>query len=487
MPQSMFARALPANIKITEKYYYDAVISGNPSIEEKGEPEGEIEVEVPYDGWQYFTRPAYKDIQHQHVATSGDLFASIGHLVANNISHEHFWKEESNPPNTKSLNLLIPIPNDASKLDSLISDQRRAVFRHIYRPDWPEVHPRPRPISLEINLRDERTMLDSIGIEANLNEWMGMLDPEQLSFERSLLFFFEIGLALPTHVSVDKTPILRLMRLEWPVATSYHMLLLQVENKNSFVEHNLYYIPEKESIEWRDLKFISDPSQRNVLAKGISTDQGPRFYRAPLMVLSVREPGELYRKPTLVARLELELPGVLLSGMRPHYFDATGQNNTSVKVEASTRIIVDIDLNLEQRFNRKVLSPHQHLQFEGVLLEEIRMADIASLLKDLGFRVEKPRELPESLGDRRIFVLTGRKSEGPDEMKIWILAKGTFANTERETIIPGGKSFKTTVRSGNTELDIRAELRGDVHKLMRVMNTLQTSLKERFRHVTTIE
>jgi hypothetical protein len=86
-----------------------------------------------------------------------------------------------------------------------------------------------------------------------------------------------------------------------------------------------------------------------------------------------------------------------------------------------------------------------------------------------------------------LYGLVAYKTEGKDEMKLWIYARGTVSATDRETIIPGGKTYKTTITSGNMELDMHAEMSGDVRKLTGVMNAIHISLKERFRHVSTIE
>ena len=122
------------------------------------------------------------------------------------------------------------------------------------------------------------------------------------------------------------------------------------------------------------------------------------------------------------------------------------------------------------------------------MLEAERMNDISTFLKDLGFQVT-PYDPPllDEAKRHRIYVMAGWEREGSDEMVIGILADGRFTQTERETIIPGGKTFKTNVDSGNMTLDMRAEMSGNVKKLTETLNTIHTSLKERFRHVSTLE
>jgi hypothetical protein len=487
MSSQLFARANPYNIQINETYHYYANISGNPTLEERGEPEGEITVEIPLDGHKYFTRQAYADVRRNYQEISGDLFASVGHLAVSEISPEAFWPDTTEPARRQVLNLTVPIPNEAERLESLIEDRRRVISRHTYRPKWPDVYPRPRPVSLVVNLYDERTLHDRFGKKLDPNEWISIA--QELTFERSLFFDFRVELALPATLKFHGLPVLKSMRLEWPVATSYHMLQLITERGNGS-EYNLLYVPEKGSVEWQDFAFAPGlyPENEESDGKGATA----KYYHAPTMLLRVLEPGELYRKSKLVGRLEVEIPNVLLSDLQPAYYNAAGFLNEKTDLTVTTSLVVDLEINLEQRFNRKILSPHQHLQFEGVMLEPVRMIDISTLLKDLGFRVttfegEGPYHKVLEEDNRRIYSLEAQRKEGSDDMSIWIVASGTFAPTERETVIPGGKTFKTTVVSGNMELDLHAELVGNVKKLTQVMNTIHTSLKERFRHVSTIE
>jgi hypothetical protein len=485
MAKQIFARAKPSIIRIKETYKYHANISGNPTLEEMGEPEGEILVELPFDGYEHFTRQAYADILHQYQQGSNELFATIGHLAVSGISSDAFWHDVKEYPARQILGLVAPLPEKEQGLGCLIEDRHRATSKHTYQPKWPEVYPRPRPLSLNVDLYDERTLQDTLGDQLDVQEWLSIT--QEHYFERSLFFDFRIELALPSHIKFSTPPTIKVMRLEWPVATSYHMLNLNVESRGGDEEEwPVIYVPDKGSVEWRDLEFRSGLLSPIPKDEKASSGVGPQFFHAPIMLLNVREPGELYRKPKLICRLEIELKDVLLSDLEAKFFNATGELDNSVSFETKTLIVTDIEINLEQRFNRKILSPHQHLQFEGVMPEDIRIEDISNLLKDLGFRVDPKIKLKEE-GNRRIYALPGRKTEGPDEMLIWIVASGSFAPTERETVIPGGKTFKTTVVSGNMELDLHAELRGNVKKLTQIMNTIHTSLKERFRHVSTIE
>lgn len=489
--KKIYSRARPSVLSIEELYQYFATLSGNPIIEELGHPQGKIVVEVPYDGYQYFTRKAIADVEWQYPEEGNVSQATIGYLAVSGIPADEFWGHENDAQNRSVIPIEVPISSTREQLGMLKEDRYKGVFLHQYRPHWPEVYPRPRPVAVTVEIYDERTLPRTILEGSPPDEWAQIT--HEFSFERSLIFDFFVELALPANIPVSIPPVIRRMSLEWPVATSYHMLELYVGEKGDgdrFVQQPIYYVSEEGIVEWRNIQF-----QRGALEpadgheeKGEDT---PQFFRAPVMRLQVNEPGELYQKPILNSQVEIELPTVLLSGLETEYFSATGDAAEISSVEKRTTILVNMEIDLEQRFDRRVSSPYQHLRFEGVILEDVRMMDITTLLKDLGFQItpfdSKPYLALIDRPNKREYAVVGSRTEGPDQMNIIILARGMLGKTERETIIPGGKTFKTVVDSGNLVLEMRAELRGNVQKLTSILNTIHTSLKERFRHVSTLE
>ena len=489
MPKQIFARAKPAHIKITETYRYHANISGNPTIEEKGQPEGLVLVELPFDGNRYLTRQAYQDIRLQYEDVSGDVSASIGHLhlaVEGLSPEEQQQYEKEQRPTHLVIPLEAPIPNEAERLHELLEDRQRAIFRKAYQPSFPELPNYPQPVQISVDLNDESTL----NLKKELIEQVKLDEMRQLGhkvdFEHCLYLEFKVELALPRKL--PRQPILRQAELAWPVATSHKRVYLEDE-RNPRQPEGFFYDPQgRGQIGWFDLAF-DPPVVDQKSAAGVV------FYRTPPITLTVVEPGEFYNYRDLVCHMEIELPDALLSGLSPCCFDATGQPDPQAPTQLSTRIGVDIDINLKQRFDCKVLSPVETLYFEGVMLEEARMEDIATLLKDLRFSAKniarptgettfKPGEKTPIHAEHALLAYRG---EGHDEILIWAYAEGDFADTERETIIPGGKSFKTTVRSGNTKLTLGALLSGNVNKLTSELSFIHLALKERFRHVSTID
>src|ERR1700722_18376806 len=58
----LYARATPEKVEITETYSVTQEISNSPN-RDRGEPTGRIEMVIPYDGADYFTRQAAGDVE----------------------------------------------------------------------------------------------------------------------------------------------------------------------------------------------------------------------------------------------------------------------------------------------------------------------------------------------------------------------------------------------------------------------------------------
>ena len=112
----------------------------------------------------------------------------------------------------------------------------------------------------------------------------------------------------------------------------------------------------------------------------------------------------------------------------------------------------------------------------------MRVEDIKTLFEDQGFK-HKTLEL----NPMTRYLIEGRRQEGAGELVLWMLVEGTRSQTTRQKEIPGGETFTTRLETGNMVIHLRGQLQGDSGRLVGVMNEIQTLLKERFRHVSTIE
>src|SRR5262245_44586390 len=78
----LYARAMPEKVEIAETYSVTQEISNSPRSE-SGTPTGRIEMVIPYDGGEYYTRQAVGDVERA-VAARGRAEARtaiVGHLL----------------------------------------------------------------------------------------------------------------------------------------------------------------------------------------------------------------------------------------------------------------------------------------------------------------------------------------------------------------------------------------------------------------------
>jgi len=122
-----------------------------------------------------------------------------------------------------------------------------------------------------------------------------------------------------------------------------------------------------------------------------------------------------------------------------------------------------------------MLSLSQQLHFDEVIPDEMRIDDIKTALKGLGFRVDDP--WPDSPEDRWLFA---RRPEGPDMLRLFLYVEGRRHKSRRDRRVPGGMTYRTELDSGELGIYIYGTLPRDSRPVVRQMNALQRALHERF-------
>lgn len=307
-------------------------------------------------------------------------------------------------------------------------------------------------------------------------------------YQRSLNFRFEIILLLPASRGQSGSPELTSMSLDWPSPTSQDRLSLTVSKEMAptrveardrnirWVEHvekPVWYVPEKGAIQWGPVEFEASQMERSGLK-----------FATPVMTLSVEHPGELYPHQELAGRLEISLPRPL-SDLEVEWFGADGAGAT-IPIVQETVLNLDFVLHLEDRFRQKLVTPYRHLQFEGVILDEMRIADIRTILENQGLRVRHV-DLTEKGSNVRRYQIWGRQMKGAEPVEIWLWVEGTRALTKRQREIPGGQTFTTEVETGQTTIYMRGRYQGDSKHLTTMMNAIHQRLKRQFPYVSTVD
>lgn len=226
--QTIFARAVPRIISLTETYTYDIEISGTPQLLTRGTPSGRIEIVTPFDGEKHFSKQAFEDVEKQLGNNSGQeqIMARIGHVSLTDYAHTDL-EDKANLTlryNVLPIDILVH-SNGLEGFESLRDDRHACHITLDYTPNWPETH----PFSINANIFDEDT-IKAIEDPEEREDAMEKL-AQQALLEQSLFFDFDLLLSLPGrvgHTQDNEPPELARMAIEWPVATSHRHVHLFV-------------------------------------------------------------------------------------------------------------------------------------------------------------------------------------------------------------------------------------------------------------------
>ncbi|WP_410674056.1 hypothetical protein [Amycolatopsis sp. cmx-4-68] len=469
----LFARARPESVHITESHYFEQEISRNPSVRRTVDPTGEIEIVVPFDGADHFSRLACADVAPaiEH-GGGGSRNARIGHLVFNGHQRTDLGTLLGIDDSYGSLPIEVPVAGrDApGDVDRLKQDCYAGVIRHEYRP-----HVASRevfPIGVIVDLLDPDTLGGTITGQPDLAESREL--SQQPNFRPYLWLRMQvIIIIIPRRPGQEPPePVVDRISLDWPTITSLRDL--QVEDDNSTgTQRPLTYNPVERTIEWRDV-----PMRRHEPEH--PRDDEFRFV-SDAMVLLIRQPGELYRQPSLDGKVEVKIPGYLLSGTQTRLFDSIGRRLEEDRCRETSRLTSRIHLILGEAFARRKLRPHQHLYFDEVIPEQARIADIENALADRGFEVA----FSDRSGGSGLLRWSGTalRSEGPEMMKMVLYVEGSNHETERTVQKPGGHSYTSKLPSGELKVFMYGELPRASRAVTREMNALHAAVSDRFDRI----
>jgi hypothetical protein len=451
--KTIFARANPASVKISESYFFEKTLSRNPytGSDPNQPPVGKIEFIMPYDGDQYFTRQAYRDVKKQ-LNTKASLEsqeARFGYLAF--IDHEKTNLRDVLELNNRygSLPLNAPISwQGITSIEQLYHDTHTSGVTFEYAPNWLG----RCPIDVVLNLWDEETLNWLSTQELKVDQKLAHVAKQiaqQINFLPNLLISTQLSVDFPSYIFQEGIqPRLTKISLRWPAYTSFRGLDLSIGSIPIEEENRVMYNPKTKSLEWGNLPMNINPETSSAALKVFSTEW---------MDLFTDYPGELYKQETIEGQATIKIPGLLLSGTKVRLFGVTGESMKDVQLNVVSNINIKFKLILDEAFARRKLSPYQYLYFDEVIPDEMRIADIKTAIADRGFRI-----LPdESFGEPEIrYFIKAERSEGPDKMELSIFIEGKRQEAERETQVKGGQKFKSSTESGDLKVYIRGEMLG---------------------------
>lgn len=484
----LYARAMPQNVEITESYSVAQEISKNPSMQLGGKRAGRIEMKIPYDGRDYFTRQAADDVKHGIAMRSGtgERKAVIGHLLLTDHARTDLRNIMRRHNQVGVIPLAVPVTSAGGSL-GLTADRRTCVIGYDYQPDAPLIY----PIELDIILYDPDNLsfkfsqverLTKLG-EAKPSEVIEKLRQEA-NFSSELLLIIGVRISLPVKKGYSRLmPIVKRMSVDWPTITSLRTTQLYIPDRSSDWENQevrqmpLRYNPVKSRLEWENIPVLQ-PGE-----SGDDEDTGVRIYHSEEMLLNIGHPGELFREEKLEVNAEVEIPGYLLSGLEARLFSATGDKQ-GVQPKLVTRFHIRTDLYPTDVFARRTFSPYQQFVFDDIIPDEMRITDIVTVLRNSRFEVNEPWSGPENKSGSQTpkWLLRARRSQGPDDLNLLVAVEGKRDVIDREQIMADSMvKLSGNKESGHLRISVLGMLPRDHKELTREMNALQQALRDRFR------
>lgn len=487
-----FFSAIPSSILIIENYEFQATVSDILKLK-KIKYSGVIEINIPYYSWRRYR----EQMLSRKLNIWKPNIERLNYLQKDVVKLSGYGKTNLDSITFLSLNdNFLPLSSVLLQHSPSYSSNESNPICSICFPYLPTQD--PFELFLEIKIFDEKEVedhkkqyvesqyMDDPHKQIELTKQVAQQISKQVGFEDRLVIEINLSMLLPYKLKEeDALPNLSGAKVVWPISVSQRRIKLKIDEHKRAIIYN----PQLRTVEWGGVRF-------EYLGFDSITQQS-RF-ELPLIKLEVMEPGEFFLAKRLEGELSIDFP-FLLSGV-----EAKIQGNlhkASPKVTNKSKVVIKFTSLVEKLFERKVFSPYQHLQFPNVLLTEMRVADIVILLKDMYFSVtndpipmrheeydnDREIDLPSRLTKYRQFLIEATKQDSGGELKLWILVEGLPSGTTREKEIPGREKFITNLPTGSTTIYIRGQLAGDSKRVVNVINEIHKKLKERFRHVSTLE
>jgi hypothetical protein len=485
---TLYARAKPEKVEITERYSVAQEISKSPSMRLDGDGTGRIEAMIPYDGRTYFTRQAVDDVERGVARRPGigERQAVIGHLLLKDHEKTDLRNAMRRHNQAGVIPLAVPVTSAGGSL-SLTADRQMCVIGHDYQPDAPPIY----PIELDIDLLDPDNLpldfrdADTLAkLSADSTAYFIEKLRQEASFSSELLLVIVARVSIPVKEGYRRlTPTVKRVSVDWPTITSLRTTQLEVADWSTARENPelrsvpVRFNPVKARLEWENIP-VRQPNDR-----GANASVGVRLYHSDVMMLHIGEPGELFNEQKLKVTAEVEVPDYLLSGLEARLFDATGNMQES-QPKLTTRLHIRTDLYPDDVFAKRTFSPYQQFVFDDIVPDEMRITDIVTVLRNAKFAISGPWPDPSNKSGSQTpkWLVRARRSQGPEHLDLLVAVEGKRNVMDREQIMAGSMvKISGNKESGQLKISVLGMLPRDHRELTREMNALQQALRDRFR------
>lgn len=478
----LYVRARSERVEVAETYRYHFEEATASSVSQSAPPAGRIRAVFPYARGAWLTPEALADLDRQagNEAPGASLqgpSATVGHLAFSRTDRTDLENALGIEGPWSSIPLAVPFHRELSRRgraaegDDGALGRRAAVVDWAYSPAAPDVPPlavRARLMDWEslaadrvVRLATDRSVDHGVLAEA-------LERPSGGARGLLLVLNLEVVPGSAAH-GEGSVPVVSRAALSWPTIPWSEGLSLILSDGGAFTTVAPQYRPESREAEWTP----GLPMEATGSGTGGRRD-GPRSWTRQL-VFRLDDASELAAQSDLCGRVEVELPGALLSGLRVRQYGATGTPVESGP-DPWTRLVADLRLNLRQLLRRRSRSILHRLFFHGVVLDERRVADVRSVLADCGLDVDG--EAPPN-GDGAALV-TATRSVGGETLRVTASLEGRRHRALRTTELAGGRSYETEIQSGDLGVFLHGHLRGSIRTVGEVLDTIHGRLREIF-------
>lgn len=478
----LHVRARSERVEVAETYRYNFEEAAASSVSPSAPPAGRIRAVFPYAQGAWLTPEALADLDRQAGdeapgAPLQEPSATVGHLAFSRTDRTDLESALGIDGPWSSIPLTIPVHRDllrrgrGAENDDGGLGRRAAVVDWVYSPVAPDVV----PLEVSARLMDwESLAADEIVRLATSPS----VDDRALARAlerppggaRGSLLVLDLAVVPGTAAHGESSaPMVSRAALAWPTIPWSEGLSLVLPEAGGYTAVAPHYRPESRAAEWSP-----GLAMEGVGSGAGDGGDGPLSWTRQL-VFRLDDASELAAQADLHGRVEVELPGALLSGLRVRQYGATG-TPAETGPAAWTRLVADLRLSLRQLLRRRSRSVVHRLFFHGVVLEERRVADIRSVLADCGLDVDG--EAPPT-GDGAALV-TARRSVGGETLRITVFLTGRRHRARRTTELAGGRSYETQIQSGDLGVFLHGRLRGSSRTVAEVLETIHGRLREIF-------
>jgi len=488
--EKLYARATPEKAEITETYWVTQKIAkGNQR--DLGQAEGRIEIVVPHDGRDFFTRQAFEDVKRAIRLREGpgSLAATIGHLLIADYQRTDLGRSMQRHGEYGAIPLEILVPTQSGAAEELIADRRASVLRYDYT-----LHEPSFQATLHVQLLDP----DILGVERDSLLDAYKVPPDELlrvftqtnRVTGECVLIIQVSLQLPVKKDQRVMPRVRRVSIGWPTVTSFaatRLCVLYPRPRGGYRQRDIphRYNPVGQCLEWEDVCVLKPGSRPD------DADVASVTYQSRQLLLVVGHPGEIFDGGKLTVHADIEIPGYLLSGVEAWLYGATGEMTPSVKGNPLPRLktsihstaTVQIDDALEMR---SFVLYHQTV-FDRIVPDEERIDDIVRVLGAQGYIVDERQPASDHLAEAGTlrWELGAHRSCPPDTLRLRIIAVGQKRPLEEREVDerhPDGNVIVVRSReTGWIRLTVRGTLARQHLELTKRMNEFQAALRKLYQ------